>query len=338
MKIKSLLSVGILITLGLFLGGQVLHVQAATCTIIFDSQNATVPASPAIITVLPPATTVGTLPTVPTKTGYIFGGWYNTPNGVAGGGTKFTATTSVLYSGSGTVYANWTTDPNSWSTNEANNIVWGPENNITNAQSTTDGASNTATLVALGNYPAANYCHNLTEGGHSDWYLPAIEQLSLGMYDHDFSVTGSDGYWSSTDYSKSTAIYFKNSIVTNLKSNGARVRCFRASTTPSPTTLETTTFATPLKLGMSSADVKQLEVFLNSSKTGCPGNTCHVSTIGAGSPGKETNAFGLKTYNAVKKFQEYYKSELLTPSNLTKGTGFVGTATLNKINSLMSSQ
>jgi len=71
--------------------------------VTFDSQSATNPANPTTKTVSFPATTVGTLPTPPTKTGYIFGGWYTAING---GGTVFTAATTVT--SSLTVYAKWT--------------------------------------------------------------------------------------------------------------------------------------------------------------------------------------------------------------------------------------
>jgi len=74
-----------------------------TYTVTFDSQSATVEASPTSKTVTFPATTVATLPTPPTKTGYTFGGWYT---GTNGGGTAFTATTTVTTDI--TVYAKWT--------------------------------------------------------------------------------------------------------------------------------------------------------------------------------------------------------------------------------------
>ena len=53
--------------------------------------------------VIPPATTVGTLPTSPTKPCYTFGGWYTATHG---GGAPFTASTPVT--ADITVYAQWT--------------------------------------------------------------------------------------------------------------------------------------------------------------------------------------------------------------------------------------
>jgi uncharacterized repeat protein (TIGR02543 family) len=75
----------------------------STYTVIFDSQSATVAANPTSITVTSPATTVGTLPTEPTRSGYTFGGWYTS---TSGGGTQFTASTTVA--ADITVYAKWT--------------------------------------------------------------------------------------------------------------------------------------------------------------------------------------------------------------------------------------
>jgi len=47
-----------------------------------------------------------------------------------------------------------------------------------------------------------------------------------------------------------------------------------------------------------------------------------------------TGTFGDVTFKGVIKFQEKYKSEILTPNGLKKGTGFVGAATLKKLNAL----
>ena len=78
----------------------VLAVDPYIYTVQFDSQNADTVAYPSSITVTEPATTVGSLPTVPVKSGYEFDGWFTQPNG---NGTEFTANTRV--SGNITVYA-----------------------------------------------------------------------------------------------------------------------------------------------------------------------------------------------------------------------------------------
>ena len=75
---------------------------AGVSTVTFDSQSATVAASPVTKTVTAPATTIDALPTAPTKTGFTFDGWWTAANG---GGTKFDVTTSVT--ATITVYAKW---------------------------------------------------------------------------------------------------------------------------------------------------------------------------------------------------------------------------------------
>jgi hypothetical protein len=90
-------------------------------------------------------------------------------------------------------------------------IVWSPTNNITGAQSNTNGSNNAITIVNYygpGSY-AAQVCSDLSFDGYNDWYLPAINQLSE-MYSQKNNVTKgdytgvwadfvADSYWSSTE-------------------------------------------------------------------------------------------------------------------------------------------
>lgn len=84
-----------------------------------------------------------------------------------------------------------------------------------------------------------------------------------------------------------------------------------------------------LRWGSKSSDVRNLQRFLNTS------TTTRVSASSFGSKGNETTFFGPLTYAAVIKFQELYKSEILTPVDLTKGSGFVGPYTRAKLNMLL---
>jgi uncharacterized repeat protein (TIGR02543 family) len=210
--------------------------------VTFDSQYATVPASSATKTIVSSATTVGTLPTAPTKTGYTFGGWYTA---ASGGGTAFTATTPVT--ANITVYAKWgvvgpclggAADPACWSP-VAGGLTWGPQGVTTGVISPIAGAANTATLAGLaGSYPAADYCDALTYDGHSDWYLPAKDQLVAGM-----AALGSAGfpqprYWSSTESRWNNNWAWQVADRENNKSYGLPVRCLRAQSTA-----DTDTFA-----------------------------------------------------------------------------------------------
>jgi len=104
-----------------------------TYTVTFDSQQATAEANPTSVKVTSPATTVGTLPTAPTRSGYIFGGWYTK---IAGYGTLFDASTIVT--ADITVYAKWTSYSYSVSFNHETGD-WFPETvKVTSPATTVD--------------------------------------------------------------------------------------------------------------------------------------------------------------------------------------------------------
>ena len=75
-----------------------------------------------------------------------------------------------------------------------------------------------------------------------------------------------------------------------------------------------------LSYGMTSPDVKQLQIILNKS------TQTQVAQSGAGSPENETKFFGVLTLAAVKKFQKL---------NSVPNTGFVGTLTRDVLNALL---
>jgi hypothetical protein len=88
-------------------------------------------------------------------------------------------------------------------------------------------------------------------------------------------------------------------------------------------------FAKYLQYNQIDIDVKRLQIFLNSDPD------TKIADSGVGSPGKETNYFGLLTQRAVVKFQEKYAEDILVSQGFRKGTGYVGKATLAKINGLI---
>jgi hypothetical protein len=89
----------------------------------------------------------------------------------------------------------------------------------------------------------------------------------------------------------------------------------------------TSAFVHTLSVGSRGEEVRQLQIFLNAQ-----GFT--VAQSGTGSVGKESSYFGPATKRALIKFQEAYRSEILAPFKLAKGTGIFGAATRAKANGM----
>lgn len=91
------------------------------------------------------------------------------------------------------------------------------------------------------------------------------------------------------------------------------------------------TFSQTLSLGDENSEVLELQKALNvNPKT-------QIASTGAGSPGNETNYFGLLTLRSVVAFQDLYREEILIPAGLSGGTGIVGPLTRAKLNALKTS-
>jgi peptidoglycan hydrolase-like protein with peptidoglycan-binding domain len=90
----------------------------------------------------------------------------------------------------------------------------------------------------------------------------------------------------------------------------------------------TDVFLRTLRVGDSGPDVVILQKVLN-AKLSVP-----ISRTGSGSPGNETDYFGLKTKAAVIALQEKFGSEALAPAGLRYGTGYVGQLTRGLLNRL----
>jgi hypothetical protein len=85
------------------------------------------------------------------------------------------------------------------------------------------------------------------------------------------------------------------------------------------------TFTRSLTLGAVGSDVLELQKLLNAE-----GFT--ISESGAGAPGSETTYFGNRTKQALIKYQNFYRADILTPVNLTSGTGYFGPSTIGFVN------
>lgn len=94
-----------------------------------------------------------------------------------------------------------------------------------------------------------------------------------------------------------------------------------------PTGQAIASFDRDLTLGSTGEDVRALQIKLNQDVDTL------LSAAGPGAPGAETTYFGPITATAVKRFQEKYAGEILTPIGLSVGTGYVGAATRAKLNS-----
>ncbi len=95
-----------------------------------------------------------------------------------------------------------------------------------------------------------------------------------------------------------------------------------------PSSVAQNQFNVSLRQGDGSNDVLALQQILNTDRD------TQVAVSGPGSKGSETPYFGPATKDAVVRFQNKYSSEILIPSGLAQGNGFVGFLTRKKLNSL----
>ena len=127
---------------------------------------------------------------------------------------------------------------------QSSSAYWGAYNYTTGATSTTNGPGNQTNVYAhvMAGDGSANpddgytpnafvLCHNLTFGGHSDWYLPAQDELItiLTNYTAIGGISSSSYYWSSSENGNGNAWMVSpgGGLNTNNKTAGYAVRCVR---------------------------------------------------------------------------------------------------------------
>jgi len=138
-------------------------------------------------------------------------------------------------------------------TAETGSFTWnsGTAQIIAGTTNTMNGQTNYSTLIGLNNsespYAAARACKSLNDGpsnyGHTDWYLPAINELVFLCTNRvavgNFPNVDYSGYWSSTevDAARSSSLYSTTAASTYsmFKTNSTYVRCIRDEVAPDAT-------------------------------------------------------------------------------------------------------
>ncbi|HSI90827.1 MAG TPA: DUF1566 domain-containing protein [Adhaeribacter sp.] len=120
-------------------------------------------------------------------------------------------------------------------TDNSTGMAWGCSGVVAGASSTTDGQTNTATIIgACAAGSAAQLCDDLVAFGYSDWYLPARDELTCVHTDRaSLGTFAQKNFWSSTEGTgilTANAYYRSFTSTTNgfgSKSNQNAVRCVR---------------------------------------------------------------------------------------------------------------
>lgn len=124
-------------------------------------------------------------------------------------------------------------------------VRWGNAGTNTGATSTTNGLSNTNTLLgySAANTVAAHVCGDLTADGYDDWHLPSKDELNVLRVNRtaigNFSTSSAyptGYYWSSTQATNDEAwhqLFTNGGQYQSWKEEAQHVRCVRTPT-PSP--------------------------------------------------------------------------------------------------------
>lgn len=89
---------------------------------------------------------------------------------------------------------------------QAEDLTFGPSEEISGADSHINGAANTAALLASGkSHPAAKWARAYTADGHTDFFLPARLDMVMAYICAKQLFKTSGYYWTSTQYSRVNA-------------------------------------------------------------------------------------------------------------------------------------
>jgi uncharacterized repeat protein (TIGR02543 family) len=165
-------------------------------TVTFNKNDSDTEASPADKTVAAPETTVGTLPSEPTRSGYTFASWNTAADG---SGTDFTAATTVM--ASITVYAQWTvisTDdlPLTLYFDDKGNAAFTVDTAITLSKGLTQ--SRTITLSDTWTSQAWYVDANITAKGTETSFTLNAADYTVGTHKVTVQVRNGSVYWSKT--------------------------------------------------------------------------------------------------------------------------------------------
>ena len=197
-------------------------------------------------------------------------------------------------------------------------IEWSNETvNNTGARSNSDGAANQSWIVAnrtLSQYLAFELCENLNRHGHTDWYLPARDELNV-LYTNRSAIGGfiSAWYWSSTESNSidAWAQRFSDGYqVSDSKTYDPGVRCVRKDSGGGGSDITPNAFAFTDETDVAvSTQITSNSITIAGIDTAAP-----VSVSGQGSPQIRINSGAWVTSGNIENGQSL-EVRLTSPAN-----------------------
>lgn len=168
-------------------------------------------------------------------------------------------------------------------------------------------ASIPSALFAASNYGAGTYGGGGYGQGETPVVTPAASSGGNGQ------IVGS----SPTAPSGSGSAFVIVPVATTTGSTSVEISKHQFVLDASSTPAVSYQFTHSLQFRERDLDVRRLQQFLNTHGS-------VLTSEGDGSPGNETDFFGVLTYRALVQFQNAHPDEILKPSGLTVGSGYFG--------------